>query len=516
MRHCRNLYLSKVNDCLSLLLIGTPQQTKCSKDFQFSFGLDPNFAIPVPLDVPPIPVPDNTLFDPSILQNLDIPANSVPTTGSALLNEDDQKAFSQFLDTLITDQDMSLDQLPTQFSSLYESQPPPMQTAYNVDEDDEERRRNSILRSLDEQKRMHQRFNNTYTGDLRYSQPPKTPYPPSQYPSSDQWISSSSANTPNPSSTYNSGVIYLQKSDAVTPAYLNHHGTTTSNSGSSNHKKRPYDREDISEPRPPARKSQKVEKATTMRRKPHRELLTEEEKRANHIASEQKRRSTIRSGFKELTDIIPTLKNINNSKSTVLFKAVEFIKYLEKRNKTLREKVKSLEVRVQVEGRIRSMQRLDVDRITRNGGGSSSGSSSGSSNSNSIDAGENAAPSKDSGNADKSMAAALMMHRANEEAMQRIREELQLKSEFYAQQPATPTPRAARGFRPLHEESDARAGGYGPLPMYSSKSRSSSPSRQSYQHDSKRQGTKKPSSSSSSVDVEAGGGEEPLKATISA
>ncbi|KAI8065273.1 hypothetical protein BC940DRAFT_241570, partial [Gongronella butleri] len=35
-----------------------------------------------------------------------------------------------------------------------------------------------------------------------------------------------------------------------------------------------------------------------------RELLTEDEKRANHIASEQKRRNTIRNGFKEMTDII--------------------------------------------------------------------------------------------------------------------------------------------------------------------------------------------------------------------
>ncbi|PKB96047.1 hypothetical protein RhiirA5_243966, partial [Rhizophagus irregularis] len=68
-------------------------------------------------------------------------------------------------------------------------------------------------------------------------------------------------------------------------------------------------------------------------RKPYKELLTEEEKRANHIASEQKRRNTIRAGFKELTDIIPTLKNVNNSKSTILFKAVDYIKYLERRNR---------------------------------------------------------------------------------------------------------------------------------------------------------------------------------------
>ncbi|OAQ31760.1 hypothetical protein K457DRAFT_51448, partial [Linnemannia elongata AG-77] len=67
------------------------------------------------------------------------------------------------------------------------------------------------------------------------------------------------------------------------------------------------------------------------------ELLTEEEKRANHIASEQKRRNTIRNGFKDMTDIIPDLKDVNSSKSTILFKAVDFIKHLERRNRILQE-----------------------------------------------------------------------------------------------------------------------------------------------------------------------------------
>lgn len=83
-----------------------------------------------------------------------------------------------------------------------------------------------------------------------------------------------------------------------------------------------------------------------------RDLLTEEERRANHIASEQKRRNTIRTGFKDLTDIIPTLKNINNSKSTILFKAAEYIKHLEKRNRGLRDKLISLQLRLEVETRL--------------------------------------------------------------------------------------------------------------------------------------------------------------------
>ncbi|KAF7729040.1 hypothetical protein EC973_005071 [Apophysomyces ossiformis] len=93
----------------------------------------------------------------------------------------------------------------------------------------------------------------------------------------------------------------------------------------------------------------------TKRSKTNRDLLTEEEKRANHIASEQKRRNTIRNGFKDLTEIIPTLKNINNSKSTILFKAVDYIKHLEKRNKGLRERLAALQMRAEVKGRMAAL-----------------------------------------------------------------------------------------------------------------------------------------------------------------
>ena len=79
----------------------------------------------------------------------------------------------------------------------------------------------------------------------------------------------------------------------------------------------------------------------------NKELLSDDQKRANHIASEQKRRNTIRGGFKELTEIIPTLKNINNSKSTILFKSVDYIKQLDKRNKSLKDRLALLQARVQ-------------------------------------------------------------------------------------------------------------------------------------------------------------------------
>ncbi|CAG8608568.1 14137_t:CDS:2 [Ambispora leptoticha] len=107
----------------------------------------------------------------------------------------------------------------------------------------------------------------------------------------------------------------------------------------------------ISRPRftPPTPNRDLPQKVESSSRKPYKELLTEEEKRANHIASEQKRRNTIRAGFKELTDIIPTLKNVNNSKSTVLFKAVDYIRYLERRNRNLKERANLLEMRVEME-----------------------------------------------------------------------------------------------------------------------------------------------------------------------
>ncbi|KAI9315725.1 hypothetical protein BX666DRAFT_1860419 [Dichotomocladium elegans] len=167
------------------------------EDFEFTLSL-PDFSIPLP-------------------SSDDFWATGSSSSSCSVLNETDQREFSNFLDTFFVD-----------------------------DEVEEERRRYSILQSLDEQKRQ----------------------------------------SPSPTST-----------------------------------------------------------APLRRRKSGRELLTEEEKRMNHIASEQKRRCTIRNGFKNLTELVPSLKNMSNSKSNVLFQAVDYIKYLEKRNKSLQQKIQSLEYR---------------------------------------------------------------------------------------------------------------------------------------------------------------------------
>lgn len=52
--------------------------------------------------------------------------------------------------------------------------------------------------------------------------------------------------------------------------------------------------------------------------------LTDQEKKNNHIASEQKRRAAIREGFDRLTVLVPGLEGQGRSESIVLQKTVEF------------------------------------------------------------------------------------------------------------------------------------------------------------------------------------------------
>lgn len=54
--------------------------------------------------------------------------------------------------------------------------------------------------------------------------------------------------------------------------------------------------------------------------------LTEQEKKNNHIASEQKRRAAIREGFDRLTELVPGLEGQGRSESIVLRKTVDFMR----------------------------------------------------------------------------------------------------------------------------------------------------------------------------------------------
>ncbi|KAK8151089.1 hypothetical protein BC567DRAFT_144337, partial [Phyllosticta citribraziliensis] len=59
-----------------------------------------------------------------------------------------------------------------------------------------------------------------------------------------------------------------------------------------------------------------------------RENLSEEQKRSNHILSEQKRRNAIKVGFGALNELVPGLKAGGFSKSAMLIEAAKFLENL--------------------------------------------------------------------------------------------------------------------------------------------------------------------------------------------
>ncbi|KAF9907897.1 hypothetical protein EC991_010410 [Linnemannia zychae] len=78
-------------------------------------------------------------------------------------------------------------------------------------------------------------------------------------------------------------------------------------------------------------------------KKPPHELLTEAEKKANHIASEQKRRQNIRVGFDSLVEIVPTLSDCHRSEAVILQKSVDYIHRLLNQKNELKSRVRELQ-----------------------------------------------------------------------------------------------------------------------------------------------------------------------------
>ncbi|PQE28018.1 hypothetical protein CJF32_00005791 [Rutstroemia sp. NJR-2017a WRK4] len=75
--------------------------------------------------------------------------------------------------------------------------------------------------------------------------------------------------------------------------------------------------------------------------------LSEHEKKANHIASEQKRRLAIREGFDRLADLVPGLEGQGRSESVVLKKTVDYIRVQLEERRRLVEEAESLGVMVE-------------------------------------------------------------------------------------------------------------------------------------------------------------------------
>ncbi|CAO3586237.1 unnamed protein product [Absidia cylindrospora] len=78
-------------------------------------------------------------------------------------------------------------------------------------------------------------------------------------------------------------------------------------------------------------------------RKPPHELLTNAEKKANHIASEQKRRQNIRLGFDKFIEIVPALNSGNRSEALILQKSVDHIKQLITVKNDLKDQIRDLQ-----------------------------------------------------------------------------------------------------------------------------------------------------------------------------
>ncbi|KAI9158473.1 hypothetical protein HJFPF1_06468 [Paramyrothecium foliicola] len=77
--------------------------------------------------------------------------------------------------------------------------------------------------------------------------------------------------------------------------------------------------------------------------KPSRENLSEEQKRENHIRSEQKRRTLIKEGFDDLCELVPGLKAGGFSKSTMLTMAADWLEEILKGNKELAAQLSAME-----------------------------------------------------------------------------------------------------------------------------------------------------------------------------
>ncbi|KAM4058616.1 helix-loop-helix DNA-binding domain-containing protein [Hirsutella rhossiliensis] len=74
--------------------------------------------------------------------------------------------------------------------------------------------------------------------------------------------------------------------------------------------------------------------------------LTEEEKKQNHIASEQKRRQAIREGFDRLTELVPGLEGQGRSEGLVLKRTVEFMRQKLEERRAMIERIEKAGGRV--------------------------------------------------------------------------------------------------------------------------------------------------------------------------
>lgn len=119
---------------------------------------------------------------------------------------------------------------------------------------------------------------------------------------------------------------------------------TTATSKPQNPKKRKPNKKGISDsPSTDPELGHKRRKSTGVGVKPTRENLTEDQKRENHIKSEQKRRTLIREGFEDLGELVPGLRGGGFSKSAVLIMSADWLEDLIQGNKVLQARLDQME-----------------------------------------------------------------------------------------------------------------------------------------------------------------------------
>ncbi|KAK6602483.1 BHLH family transcription factor [Botrytis cinerea] len=89
----------------------------------------------------------------------------------------------------------------------------------------------------------------------------------------------------------------------------------------------------------PSEAGHKRRKSSSAAAKSTRENLTEDQKRENHIKSEQKRRTLIREGFEDLGELVPGLRGGGFSKSAILVMTADWLEELMQGNQALRSKI---------------------------------------------------------------------------------------------------------------------------------------------------------------------------------
>ncbi|KAB5528160.1 BHLH family transcription factor [Coniochaeta sp. 2T2.1] len=133
-----------------------------------------------------------------------------------------------------------------------------------------------------------------------------------------------------------------RKSKATTDYASDDSATNKTNSGIRRKRNTPVGMDSASPPASQSNGKRRKSSGKGAAAKSARENLSEEQKRENHIKSEQKRRTLIKQGFIDMEALVPGMKGGGFSKATMLTMATEWLENMMKGNEELREQLRSM------------------------------------------------------------------------------------------------------------------------------------------------------------------------------